>query len=441
MRIGLFLLGGLVAVALSGLLIRDLLPPRTLTFAAGTEGGGYARIAERYRAILARDRIRVDVLETAGSGENAVLLGDGSADVALLQGGIQTTETVASLAALFVEPLFVFTRRGDTGLMAPERWSEVRLASGPEGSGTAAAIVDLLRAVGMPGAFPERLPLGGADAVSALRDGRADAAVFVAPITAPYIQDLLHDPEFELIQLNYVDAIARRLPQSSVVRLPAGAISLDPALPPEDIRLIALVARLAARDDLHPALVDRLVEAAREIHTPRTALTEEGRYPTTRGLKLPINSYAENLIENGASPLQDHLPFWVVAQINRVALLALPIIFLLLPLIRLAPGVYAWRMRGRVFRHYQTIRDIDERARSLTAPDTLNALIAELEALDSEIAALSLPLHYRDHAYTARLHIDLLRRKLMTERDAGMVIPTTHGTNISPTPESSATTA
>ena len=45
-------------------------PPTRIVMSAGTEGGEYARFAERYREVLARDRISLEIRTSAGSVEN-----------------------------------------------------------------------------------------------------------------------------------------------------------------------------------------------------------------------------------------------------------------------------------------------------------------------------------------------------------------------------------
>jgi len=188
-------------------------------------------------------------------------------------------------------------------------------------------------------------------------------------------------------------------------------LSFDPALPPEEIPILTMIASLAARPNLHPSLIDRLVEAAREIHSDRDPITLAGQFPNAQGLALPLNAQARDLIQSGPSPLHAYLPYWVVAQISRFAILIVPVLILLLPLLRALPGLYAWQMRHRVVRHYAAIRAIEDEAQDAT-PERLEKLSAGLEKIDEEIAALRLPLHYRQTAYTARVHIDLLRTKI-----------------------------
>ena len=396
-------------------LSRDLLPPSAVRFAAGIEGGGYWRIAERYRTILARDGVDLRLIPTAGSVENARLLAEGAADAGLLQGGITPEGRVETLGAVFVEPLLIFARTGALAPVVPPniaRWRGLRIAAGGEGSGTRAAVDVLLDAAGVAADSNDRLALGGADAAAALVAGEADVAVFVAPLSAPYLEPLLSDDRTVLAQVDHITALSRRTPQSVLVDVPSGAFALDPPLPPRDRQLLGLVARIAARPDLHPAVVDRLVEAARIVHGPGDVITPEGQFPTMDNTSLPQDRYARDLIAAGPSPLGAFLPYWVVAQISRFAILLLPIVFLLLPLLRVLPGLYTFGIRRRVFTHYSRIRAIDDAAARTDDPATLRALEGELAGLDRQIAALKLPLPHRDYAYTARLHIDMLRSKI-----------------------------
>ncbi len=417
-RVLFFVLALLAAVAALWWLSRDLLPPRSLTFASGAEGGGYNALAQRYAEILARDGIAVEVLTTAGSVENARLLSEGLADVALLQGGITPDGPIETLGSLFLEPVFFFVQAG--GVVPPNagQWRGLRIAAGGEGSGTRAAMMDFAGAAGIAPGANTFLPLGGGDAAAALLDGRADVAIFVAPVGAPYLLPLFASDQTSLLRLDHIETLARRLPQSSLIALPSGAFSLAPPVPAQSVNMLALVARMGAQPGLHPSLVDRLVEAAREIHGPRDAISDDGDFPTMEFAALPADSYARDLLADGPSPLQSFLPYWVVAQVNRFAILLLPIVFLLLPLLRTLPGLYQWRMRRRVFLHYATLRELEDAVYATGDPERLGEIKARLARLDREIASLSVPLPYRDAAFTARVHIDLLRRRIADKTEA-----------------------
>jgi TRAP-type uncharacterized transport system substrate-binding protein len=391
---------------------RDLIPPKQLTFAAGTKNGGYWHLAERYQNILARDGIQMEILETGGAVENAQLLREGKAQAGFVQGGVPSPEQAESLGAVFFEPILVFAR-ADADIPAnPALWTGLKIAAGGEGSGTRAVMVKFARAAQIKPGANRYLAVGQRQAEAALAAEEIDLAFFIAPINAQYLTNLLRSPDFKIIAIDYVEAISARLAQSQVVSVPPGGTSMMPTVPAVEVRALAMVAQLVALDTLHPSLVDRLVEAARIIHSHRDAITADQQFPTMKGVTTRQNSYAHNLLRDGTSSLAGFLPYWVVAQVNRFIILLVPVVVLLLPMLRVVPRLYAWQMRRRIYRYYKDIKGIDANVREEKDPAVLTALDEELTDIDRKLADLSLPLPYSEYSYTARLHIDLVRKRI-----------------------------
>jgi hypothetical protein len=69
-------------------------------------------------------------------------------------------------------------------------------------------------------------------------------------------------------------------------------------------------------------------------------------------------------------------------------------------------------MRRRIYRYYKDIKGIDANVREEKDPAVLTALDEELTDIDRKLADLSLPLPYSEYSYTARLHIDLVRKRI-----------------------------
>ncbi len=116
-------------------------PPGSFVISTGNEAGAYHMYGERYRELLAKERIRVEVRPSAGSIENLQRLADpeSGVEVALVQGGVATPEQaegLVSLAALYYEPLWIFYR-DDNPLTLLGQLAGKRIAVGPEGSGSA----------------------------------------------------------------------------------------------------------------------------------------------------------------------------------------------------------------------------------------------------------------------------------------------------------------
>lgn len=395
------------------LILLQLHPPATMTLAAGPPGGAYHEIAQRYREVLARDEITLELVETAGSAENAELIANGEVDAAILQGGISVPSSdVEAIGAIFFEPMVLLKGRYKNIPGNPAQWKDLRINIGAPGSGTAAAFYDFMDAIDLSPDANSIFSMNYEQAVGALLDGTIDIAVFVAPIDAPYLIQAYSKPDISLQLLSHAEAISRRLEYAKTVTVPSGAIVLDPVIPPGPRLLIALEARLAVRSDLHPALVNRLTMAAIELHSGRGLIRDHGMFPTVEGTGLPMNNAARQLILHGPSSWDDWLPYWMASQVHRLVLLMLPILFLLVPLLRALPQLYAYLMRWRVWQYYPEIHQIEEQLGTVTDGPALTDMDAKLVALDNRLSKLRLPAAYRQTAYEFRVHIELVRHRI-----------------------------
>jgi hypothetical protein len=323
-----------------------------------------------------------------------------------------------ALAAVFLEPLWIFHNGALDDPANPARWQGLAIAAGEAGSGTRFVVDAALGALDIDVTGLNLLAMNAADAAEALLAGEIDAALFVAPVGAPYLQPLFADDAVRAVSIRDGEALVRRLPFVELTDIPPSSFDYADRWPRQRIELVAMVGRLVARSDLHPALVDRLVEAAREVHSGRDLITAEGQFPATTGVGMPVNAQAATLIEKGPSPFNRFLPYWVGAQISSFALLLVPLLVILFPIFRIAPGLYQWRMRGRVWKHYSELRAIDREAAETSDPRALDGLDARLDAIEAQVATLRLPASFREYAFAMRLHLDLVRRKVAARRAA-----------------------
>ncbi|WP_425043178.1 TAXI family TRAP transporter solute-binding subunit [Primorskyibacter sp. S87] len=400
-------------LALLAVILAQLHPPNELRLAAGPGGGAYVQVADDYAEVLARDGIRLRIVETAGSAENAALLREGKVDAAFLQGGINARGMAAeAVGNIFYEPIVLLAR--DDGILPdnPSQWKGLRINSGAPGSGTEAAFRDFEAAVELSREDNEHLEFPYDEAVSALLNGDLDIAAFVAPIDAPYLVEAYHTPGLHTLALDHAEAISRRMEYAGVVTVPTGGMSLDPVLPAEPRQLVALSARLVVDENLHPALVNRLTMAAIELHRGRGIITDPGTFPSIEATGLPVNKTARQLIQNGPTTWHDWLPYWMAAQINRVLLLFLPFFFIAVPLLRAVPSIYTYLMRWRVWQHYPEIRLIEDELMQAPSVEELETMRTRLDELDERLAGLRLPPAYRQVQYDARLHLELVQKRI-----------------------------
>ena len=393
-------------------------PPSHLTLATGGSNGAYQKFGEAYQRHLAEEGVRLDIQATGGSLENLALLEepDSGIDVAFVQGGIGKPEDhpdLISLAALYFEPVWVFTR----GVERATRLSALegkRIATGAEGSGTREVAVALLQANELTEPPTRLLPLGGAEAAEALTSGSVDAAFFVAGTSSKLIADLLHAEGVHLMHFARAEGYAQARRSFSTVTLHAGVIDFAADIPPSDTWLLAPAATLVARSDLHPALVELLLRAATETHREGGLVEPPGAFPTLDYLDFPPSDEARRFLERGPSFLNRILPFWAANFVERTVVMLIPLLTLLLPLMRFLPPVYRWRIRSRIYRWYKELRAVDT-ATVLSLPAAEQSrLLGELARIEEEVKQVSVPLSHAEPLYHLRLHIELLRDKLQT---------------------------
>lgn len=401
-------------------------PPKRVEIATGTASGVYAAVAQRYAARFAEAGIELVVRHTKGSGENYALLADADSGVgaAIVQGGTlpaDGAEGMEAVASIYLEPLWLFHRvdaeiEGVNDLLAIPK---VRIALGPEGSGTRVLAKTLAHASGYkPSAGergadePELLPLGGEAAAKALRAGEIDAAFFVISPDAPVIAQLLADETVKVASFRRAEAYTRRLRYLQRVTLPEGAVDLAANLPSEDVQLVAAAAAIVVRSDTHPAVVQLLVDAARTVHTDGDLLSAPGAFPSHLRTELPVGDEARYHLDNPPNVLHRNLPFWLASLIDRMVILIIPLLVVLIPLVRLMPPVYRWRIRSRIYRWYARLRRFDEELRDGVTTQKAAQELARLMELEREVAAVKVPLSYMEEFYNLRLHMGYMRDRL-----------------------------
>lgn len=389
-------------------------PPNEIEIATGDSGGAYYAFASQYRKEAARSGVALNLRKTSGSIENLRLLRDDSSgiQIALVQGGTGDAAApgLMSLASLYYEPVWLF-HRGDRPIA---RLTELRgrhISIGPEGSGTRAVALRLMEDNKLIN-NTKISPLGGGEAAAALRRGDIDAAFFVASPRAGYVRDLLAAADIQIMSFARAGAYERRHRFLSRVTLPMGVIDMARNLPRRDVTLLAPTAALVARDDLHPALIELLLRTAGAIHRAGGLFENPGEFPSGEHLDFALNEDAARYLKSGPGFLQRFLPFWIANFLDRTKVLLLPLITLLIPLFRILPPAYRWRMRSKIIGCYRSLAELESDLRDRPPGGDLARYAAELERIDDEVSLMHLPPGYLDAVYALRLHIDLVRARI-----------------------------
>ena len=398
-------------------------PPRRIVLASGPEFGIYHHYAQRYQKVLAREGVRVEERMTVGADDNLRLLLDAKSgvDVAFMQGGIAmfpAADNLVMLASLYYEPLWVFYRDTNTLSQINQLFGK-RIAIGVAGSGTRALAGQLLAANGLTlsegvgRANTDLVALGGNDALNALKAGEVDAALLVGGAQTPTIQRALHDPAIKLMSINRADAYPRRFPFITKLTLPPGTIDFGTNIPDREVETIGTKAMLAARYDFNPALINLLLDAAREIHNEQGYFEAAGEFPGIAPVDLRVSEHAVEHMRFGPSLLYRYLPFWAATYVEKAIILLLPLIVVAVPLVNLLPQFLRWRVRSRIYRWYGELtlmeRDIATRKGALPVEKWLH----DLDRIERAVGNTKTPAKFASEAYTLREHIGMVRQAVL----------------------------
>ncbi len=397
-------------------------PPKHVTLATGPAQSAYATFGQSYAKALAKDGITVELVATEGSADNLRLLREGKVDLGFVRGGTAEAAELddaelESLGSLFLEPVWLFYREAAApASTTPPRTLDslpqlqgLRVNVGTPGSGIPNLMDKLLESNRIAPKALKLSQLEQTPATVALLAGKLDAIVFASAPESNLVQMLLQTPGIKLMDFAQSEAYSRRFSFLSPAVLPRGVVDLAANIPPRNVRLVAPTTTLLSRADTHPALLQLFALAGNSIHGSAGWFKHTREFPNIRNNELPLAQEAERSIQSGTPLMQRYLPFWVANLVERMWLAMGIILAVLLPLSRVVPPLYAFRVRSRIFRWYAQLRDLEARAED--AGDTAPLLI-ELNELDRLAEKISVPLSYTDELYALRNNIQLVRKKL-----------------------------
>jgi TRAP-type uncharacterized transport system substrate-binding protein len=403
-------------------------PPSHVVIATGPEGASYNDFARQYAEYFAERGITLEIRKTKGSRENYRLLADeGSGiDAAIVQGGTappaEETKALEAICAVGLEPLFILYRKPAFGqpVEGIQQLAGKRLAVGRPEGGTYWVVTPLLALSGINGTSATLVEESGQAAVKMLVDGEVDAAFFCVTLDTAYVREAMGAPGIGVANVRRAPAYAGRLDFLKAVTVHEGMVDLSANLPDRDVTTIAPTAALITRKSTHKAIIQLFVQAVQKVHGRPDPLAGPGAFPTLDYTQLPIGSEARYFFGSKPGFLQRKLPFWLASLIDRLLILVIPMLVILIPLVRLAPKLYQWRMRARVMKWYKRLRALDGHLLEPASAAQRAVDRSEAERLEAEILRHThVPLGYMDSFYQLRTHLAFLRDRLAAAPNDG----------------------
>jgi len=427
-RATLYLWLPLVAVFVAGTLIMQRIvspPPNVIRILSGPDGSGYRNHAEKYKKLIERHGVKVMVLPSQGSLDNLRRLANPKvkADVGFVQGGLTDgvdLTNLVSLGSVFPQPLMVYYRHSEPVELLSQLRGK-RLAVGPEGSGSRVLALKLLAANDMDEPPTQLFALDGEDAAEELLAGRIDAAFMMGDsVTREVMRKMRKSDLVDIASFRQADAYRRKFKFLSKLTLPEGAWDLAKNDPSRTVTLIGPTVELVARTNLHPALSDLLIGAAKEIHGGAGAYRTAGEYPAPLPRDFPISADAERYYKSGGQFLYKKLPFWLANLVDRLIVVVVPLLVILVPASRVLPTLYGWLMRNRIYKWYGALMTVERQLLSPRTAEERESIARRLDDIEKAVSDLKMPVSYGEQLFILRDHVRNVRRHL---RDGGAPSP------------------
>jgi TRAP-type uncharacterized transport system substrate-binding protein len=371
--------------------------PSRITLLAGPAGSTFYQDGERYREILARHGVTVELVATEGTVANLQRLVGGcgacagfaeAVDYPQRLRGTGPNELVA-LGSLYVEPFWVFARRA-LPVQALQDLKGLAVAPGPRGSGVRVFAESLLRASGLGGSVTlvDAEVGSAAELRAAVEAGHIDVLFAAGETDSPLIDGLLRWPDFRAVSLRRIESYAYRYPGIRALRLPEGAHDLALNVPDSDLDLIGVSVQLVVPASLPGALADLLLEAAREIHGGRGPFAKQSEFPNANLVSFPLSRAAVRYYERGPSPLWRILPFRLATLVDRFVGVVASLASVALVMFGMLPKILGFSYKRASLGLYQRLESAEK---SLGPHANKAALLKELDEIDRISAVLRVP--------------------------------------------------
>ena len=397
-------------------------PPSKVVMATAFKGASFEYYGRQYRDIFARSSVKLELLETAGSVENVALLQDPKSGVQItfVTGGVSDGKHapgVLSLGTVYNQPYWIFYSSTEP----LDRLSQLkgkRIAVGPEGSGTRLSAEKILGKGGVNSETATLLPFAGLAAVKALSDKKVDAVWIIGSPDATAVKSFLENPDVRLLGFPMAEAYTRIFPELVRLVLPKGVVDVDRAIPADDVQLIGTTSKVLVRSDLHPEIVELLLQTMTETHSGQEIFQRSGEFPNGMDAEYPVAATAIDYYKNGPSYLRRHLPLWLSVHVQRAIAVLVAGVAIGLPLFHYLPLLYKWNMRRRLLYWYGQLKALEA---SFDASPTDKHLLEkqiEIERIEDAVSRIRFPLTFTDQLYNLRSHIDIVRRKITSRVNA-----------------------
>lgn len=387
-------------------------PKKEITIATGSKSGQYYQTALRYKELLEKEKVTVNIINTSGSIENLELVSTNKADIAFVQNGsVKNTTNIEALTSVYNEPLWIFYKKNLDDIEYIKDLNGKKISIGEQKSGTEDLSLEVLNTNGIHSENSQLFNYNSQEAKQQLINREIDAMFLVTSANASIIKELLQNKDISLFSFRRANAYSKKFTYLNTVNLYEGTINLHKNFPDEDKKLLATTALLVANKDFSDELIRILLKKVKEVHSEKSMFAKANEFPTLNGITIPINEEAERYMTYGDTWLEKIFPYWIASNLDRLKILLIPLLTLMIPIFKGVFPLYRWSIRSKIYRWYDELQELDLSLEGLKKDDMVKK-IEELEALKKEIKdETKVPLAYMGEYYDLIMHIELIISK------------------------------
>lgn len=390
-------------------------PKKEITIATGSKTGNYYKTALEYKRLLEQDKVKVNIITSAGSIENIKLLKENKADIAFIQNGTITNEeagNIKSLASIYYEPLWVFYKNDGYPIDYIIQFITKKVSIGKDGSGTRDLAIDILKDNGIDETNTTILDYDSNKAKDELLSGNIDAMFIVTSHNSSIVKELLEDPKINVLSFKRARAYSRKYTFLEALTLYEGTLDLYKNLPDENVNLLSTTANLVVNENFSEELKRLLLKKVIQVHNKKDLFAKAEQFPNSFNMQVKLDEEAKRYFEYGDTFLEKIFPYWIASNIDRLKILLIPLLTLLFPLFKGVFPLYNWSMRSKIYRWYDEVREIDNELETLDKAK-LKEELEKLEKLRCEISKeTKVPLSFMGEYYNLQLHLDHVTKRV-----------------------------
>ncbi|MEO0758530.1 MAG: TAXI family TRAP transporter solute-binding subunit [Cyanobacteria bacterium J06648_16] len=297
----------------------------TVRLATGGPTGEYYKFGQAIAQVTEahEPKIRIEVVESAGSTRNMQDVQNRVADLALVQNDTKVLPDVRAIAQLYPE-MFHFIARKDAGFESVADLKGKRIALMPAGSGSYTLFWPLIQHYGLAAQDFRATAMTPREAHVAIASNEVDAMFRIIGLGNQSVANLLRTDQFELIPIDQVGALQLAQPYLQETTITRGTYDGGSPIPPDDLPVVAVSSLLVAHKDVDPEVVRAITRVLYEYRNeligvnPRTAAIESPEvsqnlgFPLHEGASAYYNQDDPNFFVEYAEPMGLLLSFSIL---------------------------------------------------------------------------------------------------------------------------------